>query len=338
MAVVREADLPNALKRGGTSLRGVLVYGRDEARVSGVVEQVVKAIAASEDVTRLQAAGLRDDPARLDDALRAQSFLGGRQLVLVSEVSDLFAKQIEPVLQTAAALNFLVLAAGNLGKSSALRSACEAHPNFAVTAIYDDTPSDILDLVLKRLGQHGLRMGEEAAERFMALCGTDRLLALNEAEKLSLYARGQPEITPADVSACCGDQANYGLDGVIDAVLAGDSLAADRMLYALEESEWRALLPILSSHVARLSALRLDADRMGGIEAALRAARPPVFFGRKTAFANQLRAFDGEGLLRVQSAVERAVEESRRFPALANEVVSRLFFSLSAEARRGLRG
>ena len=39
----------------------------------------------------------------------------------------------------------------------------------------------------------------------------------------------------------------------------------------------------------------------------------------------------------VQTAVEKAVEDSRRFPDLANGIVSRLFFSLAAEARRGLR-
>ena len=122
MTVVREAELPAALKRAGASLRGVLVYGGDETRVSGVVDQVVKSIASPEDVTRLQAGALKSDPAILDDALRSQSFLGGRQLVLVSDVGDFHAKLLEPLLQLPGNLNFLVLSAGSLGKSSALRA------------------------------------------------------------------------------------------------------------------------------------------------------------------------------------------------------------------------
>lgn len=337
MAVVREADVLNAVKRGGAGLRGVLVYGGDEARVAAVAEQVVKFVAAPEDVTRLQAAALRSDPVLLDDALRAQSFLGGRQLVLVSDLADTQAKLIEPVLQTSVASNFLVLSCGNLGKSSALRTLCEAAESFLAVPIYEDKPADILDFVYRRLRTEGLSFSEEAADRFMALCGTDRLLALNEAEKLSLFSLGKTEISADDVLACCGDQASYGLDGVIDAALSGDSLAADRMMYALEESEWRSLLPILSAHVARLSALRNDADRLGGIEAAMRSARPPVFFGRKQAMSQQLRAFDSDALLKIQVAVEKVVEETRRFPALANGMVSRLFFLLGAQARRGLR-
>ena len=338
MATVREAELATALRRGKTSLRGLLVYGSDESRVAGVVEQAVRSMAAAEDVTRLQSSVFKSDPAVLDDALRAQSFLGGPQLVLLSDVSDQHAKVIEPALALSPRGNFLVLQAGSLGKTSALRALCEQAADVLVVPIYEDRPSDVLELVTARLATDGLRMTDEAADRFMALCGTDRALALGEAEKLALYARGQNEITSDDVIASCGDQANFGIDAMIDAALAGDSVAADRMMYTLDDSDWRSILPLLSLHVARLAALRGDVDRLGGIESALRSAKPPAFFARKQAFSNQLRAFDSEALVRAQSAIEKTVEDSRRHAALANELVSRLFFSLAAEARRGLRG
>jgi DNA polymerase-3 subunit delta len=337
MPVVREAELAGTLKRGATSVRGVLVHGSEEARVAGLAEQVIRSIAAAEDVTRLPAQSLRGDPAMLDDALRAQSFLGGRQLVLVADVTDAHAKLLEPVLQSSVASNFLVLTSGTLGKSSALRLLCEEATGFLVVPVYEDKPADILGFVEKRLAAEELRFSEEAADRFMALCGTDRLLALNEAEKLALYARGQGVIAADDVTACCGDQAGFGVDALIDASLSGDAMAADRMMYALDDSDWKSVLPILSAHVSRLCALRADADRLGGVEAAMRVARPPVFFARKHAFSQQLRAFDIDSLLRAQTAVEKTVEESRRFAGLSQELVSRLLLSLAAEARRGLR-
>ena len=337
MPVVREAELAGALKRGATSVRGILVYGSEEVLVAGLAEQVIRSIAAAEDVTRLAAQSLRSDPAMLDDALRAQSFLGGRQLVHVGDVTDAHAKLLEPVLQSSVASNFLVLTAGTLGKSSALRLLCEEATGFLVVPVYEDKPADILGFVEKRLAAEGLRFSEEASDRFMALCGTDRLLALNEAEKLTLYARGQGVIAAGDVTACCGDQAGFGVDALIDASLSGDAMAADRMMYALDDSDWKSVLPILSAHVSRLSTLRADADRLGGVEAAMLVARPPVFFARKHALTQQLRAFDSDSLLRAQAAVETAVEESRRLAGLAQELVSRLLLSLAAEARRGLR-
>lgn len=338
MTVVREADLGDALRRRGNAAHTLMVYGSEEARVSAVVDQALKLLAKPEDVTRLQVSSLRSDPALLDDALRSQSFLGGRQVVLVDDVTDQHLKLFEPYLQADAGNNFLVLSAGSLSKSSVLRSLCEASERVFVTPIYEDRPADILELVESFLRRNSLAFAEEADERFMALCGTDRLLALNEAEKLVLYCHGQSQVTAADVVACCGDQASFGLDGVIDAALAGDSMAADRMLHALDDSEWRSLLPILAAHVARLASLRVDADRLGGIEAALRSARPPVFFARKSAMTQQLKAFDSDALIRAQVAVEHTVEQSRKLADLAPEMISRLLMSVAAEARRGLRG
>ena len=338
MPAIREAELAGALKRGGSAIRGVLIFGSEEARVAALAEQVIRSLAAPEGVTRLQAQVLRSDPALLDDALRSQSFLGGRQLVYVTDVSDSHVKIVEPMLQSSAAANFLVMVAGSLGKSSPLRVLCEESAVFFAVPVYEDKPADILDLVGKRLSSEGLRFSEEAADRFMALCGTDRFLALNEAEKLLLYARGQAVISADDVSASCGDQAGFGVDALIDAALSGDAMAADRMMYAFDDAELRSVLPVLSSHVSRLSTLRSDAERLGGVEAALRMAKPPVFFARKHAFSQQLRAFDSDGLFRAQSAIEKTVEESRRMSGLAQELVSRLLLSLAAEARRGLRG
>ena len=337
MTVIREADLVDTLKRRSTSANGLLVFGSEEARVSAVVEHSWKVLAKSEDLTRLQISAIRADPALLDDALRSQSFLGGRQVVLVEDVTDQHLKLIETHVSAVTGGNFLILSSGSLSKSSQLRSVCEASDRFFVTAIYEDRPADILDVVTRFLRGNELSFGEEAGERFMALCGTDRLLALNEAEKLLLYCHGQSVVSAEDVVACCGDQASYGLDGMIDAVFAGDSLAADRMLHSLDEGEWRSVLPLLSAHVARLAGLRLEADRLGGVDAALRAARPPVFFGRKSAFSQQLKALDVEALIRVQVAVEQTVEQSRRTADLAPEMISRLLMSLAAEARRGMR-
>ncbi len=314
------------------------MYGTEEARVSATVEAALKILTNPEDVTRLHVSTVRSEPALLDDALRSQSFLGGRQVVVLFDATDQHAKLIEPFVQTKSESNFFIVSAGSLSKSSPLRNLCEGAERFLVTPIYEDRPADILEIVMRRLRGSGMAFSEDAAERFMALCGTDRLLALNEVEKLSLYCSGQSLISADDVIASCGDQAAYGLDGLIDAALGGDSLAADRMLHVLDESEWRSVLPILSAHVAKLATLRTDVDRLGGIESALRAARPPIFFGRKSAFSQQLKALDVDALVRAQVAIEHTVEQSRRHANLAPELISRLLLSLAAEARRGARG
>ena len=337
MTAIRESEFLDVLKRRSTQLNGALVYGADEALVASIVATALKQLSRPEDVTRLEPTNLRDDPARLDDAVRSQSLLGGRQIVVLDGCAEHHAKQVEGFITASSPGNFLLLVSASLGKSSVLRTLAEEAENFLLVPVYDDKPADIRQRVVRLLSSHGLSFTEGAGERFTALCGTDRSLAMSEAGKLVLYCDGQTEVSEADVIASCGDQSSYGLDALIDATLAGDSLAADRMFHALDDGEWRSLLPILASHVARLTQLRSDADKLGGVESALRSARPPVFFGRKSAFSQQLKAFDLDALLQTQVSVEHAVEQSRRLPDLAPELVGRLLLSLAAEARRGLR-
>jgi DNA polymerase III subunit delta len=337
MAILRESEIANFLKRQASSSAGLLVYGDDEALVQGIVRDVLRGVAAQEDIVRLSASVVKDDPAQLDDVLRSISFFGGRQAIVVDGCDDRHVKVLEPYISNPIQGHFLVLISGSLSKSSALRKATEEAPTFFVTPVYADSPSTILERVERKLHEAHLRFGEGAAESFMTLCGTDRMTALAEVEKLSLYCLGQTEISEVDVIACCGDQSSFAIDEVIDACLGGDAGRVDRMYTALDDGEWRSVLPLMSAHLARLLTLRLDVERLGGIESALRAAKPPIFFARKSAFSKQLQWMDSSDCLRLIESFDATVLQSRKLADLAPQIVGRTLLSLAVEAQRQLR-
>ncbi len=337
MAVVREAKLSDVLKQRSSSINGLLIYGGDPAQVAGVTESALKQLAKPEDIRRLSVAALREDPASLDDALRSLSFLGGREVILLEGLGDAQAKLVEPFVLATQPGNFLLLSAGSLSKTSVLRGSCELAERFFVVAVYEDAPSDVLAHVTTYLSGSSLTFAEGAAERFLMLCGTERSQALREAEKLALYCQGQDEISEVDVLASCGDQADFGIEAVIDQTLVGDSAAADRMYHALDEAAGKSLLPVMSAHVVRLCALRAEFDRTGNLELALRTARPPVFQGRKLLIKRQLEILNLDRLVALQLLVENAILQTRQNAQLAHATTSRLLLSLAAESRKALR-
>ena len=120
MASLRESELPSFLKSRFGSAAGLLVYGSDEAGVAAVAGRVIQALAGSGEVRRFSAAALRADPALFDDAVRAMSLLGGRELVVVDDCDDSLA----PAAASLSGLtggNLALLIAGSLSKSSKLR-------------------------------------------------------------------------------------------------------------------------------------------------------------------------------------------------------------------------
>lgn len=337
MVAVKEADLQSHLKRAATTLSGVLLYGDDEAQVQSLARTIMPRLAKPDDVVRLSASALRGEESTLRDKLAAMNFFGDRQLIVVDGADDVLSKRIVDVVEGPPGANLLMLVAGGLSKGSHLRTTCEASPHFVATPLYADTPAMIYDRVVGVLRASSLQFDAAAGERFMLLCGTDRALALSEAEKLTLYCHGQSIVTIEDVTASCGDQSAHEVDALIDVVLSGDLATSDRMFHAMDDSDWKSLLPLLNSHLARLLNLRVEADRMGGVEAAIRAAKPPVFFNRKAAISRQLQILDVDDCHRLILAVEQATLASRRQQVLEQQIISRLCFSLAAEVQRSLR-
>ncbi|MCA0431938.1 MAG: hypothetical protein LCH46_01625 [Proteobacteria bacterium] len=332
MAALRESELAGFLKSKAETAAGLLVYGSDAAGVAAVVERIIRGMAAGGELRRFRASELRVDPALFDEAVRAMSLLGGRELIIVEDCDDSIVGSVSALGEVAQG-NFALLVAGSLSKASKLRKFFEEAGNCFVLPVYEPKPADILQRVTALLAQDGLRLYPEAEQSFMGLCGNDAALAQREAEKLALYMLGGKDISAADVIACCGAQGSDDVDAVIGAALEGDFLAVDRALSGFGEGELRSLFPMMASHLARLQGVRADFDSSGSIEGALRNARPPVFFGIKDAVSRQVRRLSLEALMEIHGRCEEAVEMSRKMPELSMQIGERALFSIAQFAR-----
>jgi DNA polymerase III subunit delta len=333
MALLKEAELSGFLRQRLSSAVGLLVYGGNETGIQTVVDRVVKAFGRDAAVKRLSASAVKEDPAIVDESFRAMSFLGGRELVIVTDADDATGKSVASLFKETSPGNFLLFVAGNLGKGSVLRRSIEESESFFAVPVYDTRPADVMLQVQSVLRAEKLALSDEAAHLFQSLCGHDLGMALREAEKLALYCLKQTEVSIADVEACCGDLGLTDLDAVIDAVLDGDFSKSDNVFTRLDEADQRSLLPLFSLHLQKLQNLKLEAERLGGVESALRSAKPPIFFQRKAAISRQVSRLDIELLVGLQVLLESAVEQSRMVAGLSQAIVGRGLFALCQKAR-----
>ena len=97
-----------------------------------------------------------------------------------------------------------------------------------------------------------------------------------------------------DVRACIGDSSVQGLDGICDALGAGNIAALDNQLARAFEASMApvAVLRSASNHLLRLQLAAAMRAQGASIEMALRSLRPPVHFSRTQAFQQQLRIWD----------------------------------------------
>lgn len=331
--MLREDEFDAFIKRRSASMNGILIHGSDASTVSALGR---KAIIPDfgHSLIRIELASLKENPGRINDEFRSISLLGDRQVMVVEGVDDSHLKILESVVSETRLANFVVLLSDALGKTSKLRLACEGAEKFGSLAVYEDDVATLAARIRKQLGADQLTWSSDVESLFFGLVGNDRSTATQEAAKLALYSWGQKEISAADVEAVCGDTAGFGVDQLIDCVLAGDLDAADRMGSSLDADSagTRGVLSVFLLHLTRLQSLKMEMERGQNADTVVRNAKPGIFFKRKNAFISQLRRYELQNLMDMQQTISAAMFQTRTQPGLFEAIVNRTLLSLARSA------
>ncbi|GGC51561.1 DNA polymerase III subunit delta [Chelatococcus reniformis] len=338
MVAVKPGDIAGILDQKRLKAAVVLVYGPD----SGLVAERARRIAENAvdnpgdpfQLVRLDGDGVAADPLKLADEANTIGLFGGRRAIWIKPSSRSLVAALTPVLATRPEDAVVVVEAGDLARSSPVRTLCERSPAALAIPCYADGPRELAGLVDATMRDAGLQIDREAKEQLVALLGGDRLASRNELEKLVLYAHGSTRVTEDDIAAAVGDVSTIAADELVDAVFAGDLPAADQA-YAKLRSEGMdpgVVVGFLLRHALALAASRIAIDRGGTPEGAVERMR--VHFKRKARVERHLRLWTSPALAKVVQDCGKAVGRARRMPALGAPTAETTIWSIGAAARR----
>lgn len=287
------------------AVRAVLLYGPNRA----VVHEYAKALArhaqgGTDDpfaVTRLADDEIRKDKARLDEALTAQSLLGGPTLVWARVDNESANDSILPALadiEAGGAAAFFLIEGGELAGKGKLVAAFEAAKKAVAIACYEETEAERAAFLRGLLDAERIPMSADAREMFILTAPSDRGLMRGELEKLSLYAHdlGRP-LEPADLSALSAVEAEGELDDATGAATSGHVGRALDMIERLENTSGVSLLKALERRLLRLLEARTLVDNGVSPSEAGDRLKPKVFWKDRDAFAGQVRLWSAPRLL-----------------------------------------
>ncbi len=189
-------------------LAGLLIAGEDEGRVALRRQDAVAAWLGPQGeaemrLVRLAPADLRQDPARLTDALRERGFFPGPRVVLLEGAGDAQDEAVGAALagwQKGDAR--LIVTAGDLRKKSSLRARFEAAPVLACLILRDQPPGPAeIEAELARSGLSAFEPGarEELVRQALRLEPGDLRQFL---ETVALYKWQDPApLTLAEIAA-----------------------------------------------------------------------------------------------------------------------------------------
>lgn len=320
---------------------GLLIFGADTMRIALKRQEAIAALVGPQGeeemrLTRIAAADLRKDPALLGDAIKAQSFFPGPRVAFVEDATDALAKQIAPALEDWVPGDAqVIVTAGSLKASSALRKLFEKHPSAYAAGLYDDPPSR--DEIENQMKQAGLTAVDRDAMDLITALG--RHLPPGDfrqtLEKLSLFKlNDSTEVSVLDVDACAPQSSEAALDDVLNAAAEGKTGEVGPLLTRLyaQGTQPVALCIAALRHFRQLHNAASDA---GGAAAGVGRLRPPVFGPRRDRLVRQA---SGWGVARLEMALEAITETDLTLrsahTAPDRALVERMFIRLAMLGRR----
>ncbi|MCZ7593930.1 MAG: hypothetical protein M5U16_02705 [Hyphomicrobium sp.] len=164
MVAIKAHQAQSFLNPPGPKVPAVLFYGSDAGLVSERAMKLAALVAArdSGESIRIDDADLDADPDRLAVELQTIPMFGGSKVVRATAGRRITAAALQPLLEGGTLAATLIVEAGNLRPTDALRTLFEKSAQAAAVACYADEAADIEGLIRETLKAHGLAITADA--------------------------------------------------------------------------------------------------------------------------------------------------------------------------------
>ena len=339
MVAIKPADADTFVARPNPAQPIVLIYGGDAGLVRERAEKIARSAVKDPDdpfaMVHLEGDALASDPSRLVEEAHTIPLFGGKRAVWVKPTSRNISSAVEALIAAPPVDCRVVIEAGDLRRTSPIRTMCEKSKAAAAIACYVDNERDLARLVDEEMREAKLAIAPDAKAALVALIGGDRRASRSEIRKLALYAHGRGKVDIDDVMAVVADASGLALDDVIDAAFAGkiadaetnfskaiaDGTAPGTIMFA-------AVRQVMQLHKARLALENGDST-----DEALRVFIPPVHFRRKSLVEAALRNWSSARLGKLMEQLAEAALNVRRTPGLSDALAQRALLSIAMAAR-----
>jgi DNA polymerase-3 subunit delta len=324
---------------------GILLYGADPVEIAEKRRKLVSVllgddVGADMRLTRMSGAELRKDGAALVDALKAQGFFGGQQVVLIDDATDGLVKVFEGALSESRPSDaFLVATAGMLPARSKLRKLFESTGNAAAAAFYGDAPDRAaIGGMLKDAGAR--QVSDEALRDLEALAASIDAGTLRDlTTRLALYTLDQDEpISAADVAVCAPGAGDTAIDEILAAVAEGKTPLIGPLM-ARMKAQGQAPTSVAIGAARLFRQIHLVGSVGGGdVDSAIGALRPPVFGPRRAALVRQCRIWrrdSAEAVLRLLLETDGLLRGGSGAAGYA--ILERAFLKIAMTAQKAIK-
>ncbi len=333
-------NIASFIKNPPTAILGVLIYGPDSGLVSENLRLLSQAIVDDIHdpfrVAELSYDSIKDSPALLADELASLSLTGGRRVVRVKDAPASLPTAVQKILENMTGDSLLLITSGELPPTSSLRKFVENAKHLAALPCYKEEGAAIHHVISSHLKQHGFTYDAAVLPLLADFLAGDRLVIMQEVDKLMLYMGTSSHVSADDVLACVGEPLEVSLDAMCADIASGKTADIQVELSRLyrENTSPITIIRAISRYFLRLHQAKMLVVNGTPAAQAIQSLKPPVFFKQVPLFTQQLHKWTPEKLMHAIRSLAQLEAECKKTGQPAQLLCSRLVVLLAHSANR----
>ncbi len=227
----------------------------------------------------------------IEQLLYTKSFAKSKKLIKISDIGVSLPKELSEIISQYKGKNFILIEAQDLSPGSLLRKFFEKTTNVACVACYVDEPLTIKNLILNTIKKHDLQITPDALQTMTNAVAGDRMLIINNINKLITYMGNKKQVEIKDVVAVIEIDREEQLDELAQFVANKNSRGfCATFANLLEQNVFLiAILRALARHFLRIYEVKLKVAENVPIMQAMQELSPLVFFKQVNVFKLQVQ-------------------------------------------------
>ena len=344
MAQIKANLVDGFIVKPNPSYKVILIYGQDTGLIAERADRLAQTyLKDSSDpfaMLRLDSGEIASDPMRLADEANTIPLFGGCRVIVVQiSSSKSIQPALDPLLSSPPSDAYVIIKAGDLKKSAALRKSIEKSHCAVALPCYVDARAALNGIIDEEMALANLSITKEARELLLDNLGADRMASRAEVQKLCLYAMGHGEVNEQDIDDIVGDASNHQIDMIIDSAALGKIGELDSQLeQMLKGGQNPSMIGSATlRHFQMLERCLHLMDNGTSPQSALDKVAPMIHFKRKPGIQSQLNIWSSQKATRACELLAQSLANSRKHYHLAETIISETLVMIAATAQRGRR-
>lgn len=317
-----------------------LIFGDDAGLVKSLAKDFVNAVTNGDElaIEHISAHTIIEQPSALFDSAFAVSMFASLKVIIIDDYVDLGVKVKKLNESLAECLDiqdqldqtFIVIPALGIEASSSIVKKYEKDEAAGCVRCFVDSNFDLKKVISEYFVQKNKDIDSRALMYLQNSLGNDRMVTMQEIDKLDIYTEGKEKISLQDCLDCIVSADSVNVFKLCDSIGLKDKNQAQKYLFLLLEEgvDHAMILVTVARHLKRLLIVKSNAEKNGTpVTAEMGKLRPPVFFGKED-FTKQVDNFTLKELETAVFDFTNLQTRTRLEPNLASSMIEDFIFNL----------